>query len=207
MRSDAIDMLISNFLEIPARVTWEGALADSIRGVFEEARLELSGVAILALPFDRMVFRAKRFQFTPGLPARIRVEEPRIEVSVDQRQLDRWLRRARAPFALRLTERAIEFQLDVAGRALTRTETELRIQRGWFVLRPRSAEIFGLRARMVTLFRTYIPLPRVARQTRIVGIRHGAGSIVLELGLDDFEETITPGLVDRIRRRFLPFAR
>lgn len=207
MRSDAIDLLLSNFLEMPARVTWEGALADSIRGIFEGARLELSGVAILALPFDRMVLRARRFQFTPGLPARIRVEEPRIEVSIDQRQLDRWLRRARAPFALRLSETAIEFQIDVAGRPLTRTETELRIQRGWFVLRPRSAEILGLRARMVSLFRTYIPLPRLARQTRIVGIRHRAGSLVVELGLDDFEEAITPGLVDRIRRRFLPFSR
>ena len=122
MRSDAIDLLLSNFLEMPARVTWEGALADSIRGIFEGARLELSGVAILALPFDRMVLRARRFQFTPGLPARIRVEEPRIEVSIDQRQLDRWLRRARAPFALRLSETALEVQIDVAGLHTLRQE-------------------------------------------------------------------------------------
>ena len=58
MRSDAIDELLSNYFKMPAKVSWEGALADSVRGVFEGPRLELAGLAILALPFDRMVLRA-----------------------------------------------------------------------------------------------------------------------------------------------------
>ena len=95
MRSDAIDELLSGYLKMPAKVSWEGALADSIRGVFEGVRLELAGVAILALPFDRLVFRADRFQFTPGIPASFEAVRPRIDISIDQRQLDRWLRRTR----------------------------------------------------------------------------------------------------------------
>jgi hypothetical protein len=206
MRSDSIDDLLTTYLKMPAKVSWNGALADSVRGVFDGVRLELAGLAILALPFDRLVFRAERFQFTPGLPARIEATAPRIEVSLDQRQLDRWLARVRAPFELQLIEDAIEFRMNVAGYPITRTETELRVQRGWFVLQPKHAEFLGLRARLVSLFRTYIPLPRLAPQTRLTGIRHVPGAIRLELGLDDFADVITPGLIDRLQNRFLPFA-
>jgi hypothetical protein len=207
MRSDAIDQLLSSYLKLPAKVSWEGALADSVRGVFDGVRLELAGVAVLALPVDRLVLRADRFQFTPGLPARFEATGPRLEVSIDQRQLDRWLRRARAPFELRLTESAIEFRLDYLGFPLGRTETELRIQRGWFVLVPKRAEFLGVQNRLISLFRAYVPLPRLAPQTRLTGIKHVDGALRLELSLDDFSDVITPGLVDRLRRRFVPFSR
>jgi hypothetical protein len=207
MRSDAIDNLLSSYLKMPAKVSWEGALADSVRGVFEGVRLELAGLAILALPFDRLVVRADRFQFTPGIPARIEAVGPRIEVSIDQRQIDRWLKRARVPFELRLTEDAIEFQMNVGGISLTRTRTELGVQRGWFVLRPQRVEVLGVRARLVSVFRTYLPLPRLAPQTRLTGIRHAEGSLRFELGLDDFSDVITPGLIERLQSRFLPFSK
>ncbi len=207
MRSDAIDELLSNYFKMPAKVSWEGALADSVRGVFEGPRLELAGLAILALPFDRIVFRADRFQFTPGIPARIEAVLPRIEVSIDQRQIDRWLHRAHAPFKLRLVEGAIEFLMDVGGFPITRTETELRVQRGWFVFRPKRAEFLGVRTRLVSLFRTYLPLPRLAAQTRLTGIKHFEGALQLELSFDDFADVITPGLIERLQKRFLPFAK
>jgi len=207
MRSDALDELISSYLKMPAKVSWDGALADSIRGVFEGVRIELAGLAILALPFDQMVFRADRFQFTPGIPARIEAVRPKIEVSIDQRQFDLWLRRARVPFELRLIEDAIEFRMGVGGFPLTRTKTELGIQRGWFVLRPKRIEVFGVRARLVSVFRTYLPLPRLAPQTRLTGIEHAEGTLRFELSLDDFVDVITPGLIERLQGRFLPFAR
>jgi len=207
MRSDAIDELISSYLKMPAKVSWDGALADSILGVFEGVRIELAGLAIMALPFDRMVFRAERFQFTPGIPARIEAVRPKIEVSIGQRQFDLWLRRARVPFELRLIEDAIEFRMGVGGFPLTRTKTELGIQRGWFVLRPKRVEVFGVRARLVSVFRTYLPLPRLAPQTRLTGIEHAEGTLRFELSLDDFADVITPGLIERLQGRFLPFAR
>jgi hypothetical protein len=207
MRSDAIDELLSNYFKMPAKVSWESALADSVRGVFEGPRLELAGLAILALPFDRIVFRADRFQFTPGIPARFEAVLPRIEVSIDQRQIDRWLHRAHAPFKLRLVEGAIEFLMDVGGFPITRTETELRVQRGWFVFRPKRAEFLGVRTRLVSLFRTYLPLPRLAAQTRLTGIKHFEGALQLELSFDDFADVITPGLIERLQKRFLPFAK
>lgn len=207
MRSDAIDELLSTYLKLPAKVSWQGALADSMRGSFEGVRLELAGVAILALPFDRLVFRAEKFKFTPGIPASIEAVAPRVEVSINQRQLDRWLRRVRAPFTLRLIDGAIEFRMDVAGFPVTRTETELRVQRGWFVLRPMRAEIFGVQARLISLLRSYIPLPRLAKQTRLTGITHEKGALWLELSLDDFREEITPGMINRLQNRFLPFGR
>ena len=206
MRSDAIDQLISAYLKLPARMSWRGALGDSVRGIFEGARLELTGVAVLALPFDRMVFEADRFQFTPGLPARIEASGTRVEVSIDQRQIDRWLRRGRAPFQLRLTSEAIEFRMDLAGFPLSRAQTELAIQGGWFTLKPRRAEFLGLQSRFASLFRAYLPLPRVTPETRITAIRHAPGSLGIQLTLDDFEEEVTMGLVQRVQARLVPFA-
>lgn len=207
MRSDAIDQLLSTYLELPARVSWQGALADSARGNFEGARLELAGVAVLAMPFDRLVLEAERFQFTPGLPARIAAEGPRVTLSIDQQQIDRWLARARAPFEMKLAEQAIELRLKAGGRSLIRIDAEIRIQRGWFVLRPKRAEFLGIQNRLASLFRTYLPLPRLAPQTRLVGVEHAEGSLQLLLDLGDFEDEITPGLVDRLQDRFLPFAK
>lgn len=206
MRSDAIDQLISAYLKQPAKVTWKAAIGDSIRGIFEEGRIELAGVALLALPFDRLVFESDRFAFVPGLPAKIQVLRPRLEISIDQRQLDRWLARSRAPFALRLREDAIEFQMEVAGFPISRTLTNLEIADGWITLKPQHAEIFGLRSRLATLFRTSLPIPRLAPQTRISAIRHAEGALRLELTLDDFDDEVTPGLLDRLQSRFLPFA-
>jgi len=206
VRSDAIDQLLSTYLKLPARVSWQGALADSARGIFVGGRLELAGVAVLALPFERLVLEAERFQFIPGLPARISATGPRIIVSIDQHQVDQWLNQARAPFDLKLTANAIEFRMDIAGFAFSRVETELRVQRGWFVLSPQRAEVFGFRSRLASLFRTYLPLPRLAPQTRLTGVEHVEGAIRLEMGLDDFEEDISPGLVKRMQNRFLPFA-
>jgi hypothetical protein len=206
VRSDAIDQLLSSYLKQPAKVSWEGAISDSMRGLFEGARLELAGIAILALPFERLVFEVDRFQFTPGLPPLIEVRGPRVEVELDQRAIDRWLRRGRAPFDLVLTERAIEFRMDLAGFPLSRFESELAIQGGWFTLRPQRAEILGLQSRLASLFRAYLPLPRLTPQTRLTGIRHARGSLSFELTLDDFDEEITPGLIGRLQSRFLPFA-
>lgn len=206
MRSDAIDDLVSTYLKMPAKVSWQGALADSVRGSFEGVRLELAGIAILALPFERLVLHADRFQFTPGIPARIEARRARLEITIDQRQLDLWLRRSRVPFELTLTDDTIEFEMQIGGFPIARTETELRVRRGWFVLQPKKAVFLGIRARLVSLFRTAIPLPRLAPQTRLSGIKHDPGVLRFELSLDDFSDIITPGLVDRLRQRFLPFS-
>jgi hypothetical protein len=206
LRSDAIDQLISSYLKQPAKVSWNGAIGDSVRGLFDGGRVELAGVALLALPFDRLVFESDRFAFTPGIPATIQVLRPRVEISIDQRQLDRWLRRARAPFSLSLQEDAIEFQMEVAGFPITRTRTTVDIVDGWASLKPLHAEVFGLRSRLATLFRASLPIPRLAANTRITAVRHAQGAIRVELTLDDFEDRITPGLLDRLQSRFLPFA-
>jgi hypothetical protein len=207
MHSDAIDELISTYLAMPARVSWKGALGDSVRGTFVGGRLELAGVAVLALPCQRLVLESERFQFTPGLPARIRAVGPRIEMTIEQAQMDRWLARAKAPFRLKLQDNGIELALDVAGYPVTRVQAELCIDRGWFVLRPRRASFFGLENRLVALFRAFFPMPKLAPETRLSGIRHERGALVLEFRLGDFEEELRPGLAQRLQQRFLPLPR
>ena len=207
MRSDAIDQILTTYLKVPAKVSWTGALAESALGRFEGAKLELAGVAVLALPFERLVLEADEFQFTPGLPARISACGPRLVLTIDQKQIDQWLRRSGAPFSLRLTDTAVEFRMDVLGLPFGRAETAFDIQNGWLILRPKSAEFLGIRNRLASLFRTFLPLPRLAPQTRLTGVEHAEGVIRLELTLDDFEDVITPGLVERMQERFIPFAK
>ena len=207
MHSDAIDELISTYLAMPARVSWKGALGDSVRGTFVGGRLELAGLAVLALPCQRLVFESERFQFTPGLPARIQAVGTRVEMTIEQAQIDRWLARAKAPFRLALHENGIELALDVAGYPVTRARAELCIDRGWFVLRPRRASFFGLENRLVALFRAFFPMPRLAPETRLSAIRHEQGALVLEFRLEDFEEELRSGLARRLQQRFLPLPR
>lgn len=207
MRSDAIDQLVSTYLKQPAKVSWKGALGDSVRGVFQGGRIELAGISVLALPFDRIVVQSDRFQFTPGLPASIEITRPRIELSIDQRQMNRWLKRARAPFELELTENGFEFHAAIAGISLNRTLSTLEVRSGWLVLKPVRSEVLGLNTRLATLFRSYLPIPRLAPGVQLTRIRHAKGAVRLQLTLDDFDEQITPGLVDRLRSRFYPFAR
>ncbi|MEZ4334835.1 MAG: hypothetical protein R3F35_24015 [Myxococcota bacterium] len=207
MQSRAIDELLSQYLKVPARVSWKGALGDSMRGTFVGGRLELAGIAVLALPCQRLVLESERFQFTPGLPARIQAIGPRVELTIEQGQIDRWLQRVRAPFTLRLREDDLEFALDLAGFPITRAAASLEIDRGWFVLRPKRASLFGVQNHLAALFRTYFPMPRLAPETRLSGIHHRPGSLVLSLSLADFEEDLTPGVVERLQRRFLPMPR
>ncbi|MEE8164279.1 MAG: hypothetical protein V3T64_01800 [Myxococcota bacterium] len=207
MRSDAIDQLLSSYLKQPAKVSWKGAVGDSVRGIFEDGRLELAGISVLALPVDRLVFEADRFQFTPGIPATIEGVNPRGEDSVDPQQLERWLARTPTPFTLLLRADGIEFQMELGGFPISRMLTSLEIRGGWIALKPRHAEFLGLQNRLASLFRAYLPLPRLAPQTRITAIRHAEKSIRFELTLEDFEDEITPGLIDRLWSRFVPFAR
>ena len=207
MRSDAIDQLLSTYLKMPAKVSWNGAVGDSVRGVFEGGRVELSGISVAALPCDRLIIESDRFQLTPGIPARIQVTAPRVEISIDQRQLDLWLARARTPFSLTLEEDSIGFQLDVAGFPVSRTRTEIGLTNGWLTLKPQHAEFFGRSSRLARLFRGFLPVPRLAPQTRMSAIRHAAGALRFELALEDIEDEITPGLIERLNSRFLPFAR
>ena len=207
MQSEAIDELISTYLAMPARVSWKGALGDSVRGTFVGGRLELAGLAVLALPCQRLVLETERFQFTPGLPARIQAVGARVEMTIEQAQIDRWLARAKAPFRLALHENGVELALDVAGYAVTRARAELCIDRGWFVLRPQRASFFGLENRLAKLFRAFFPMPRLAPETRLSAIRHERGALVLEFRLEDFEEELRSGLAQRLQQRFLPLPR
>src|SRR5690606_5887969 len=112
-----------------------------------------------------------------------------------------------APFTLALRERDVELALDVVGIPVTRAAASLEIDRGWFVLRPKQASLFGLQNHLAALFRTYFPMPRLAPETRLSSIRHHPGALVLPPARSDFEEDLTPGLVEGLQRRSLPIPR
>ncbi len=205
MRSDALDQLLSSYLEQPVRLAWQGSVADALRGDFEGVHLEVGGVATAWLPLERIAVSARRTRFAPGLPASIRVEGPEVAVTLAERDLLRWLDGFQLPFRLELGEKGIVVHTEFAGLALSEVETRLEVVRGWFLLRPRRASILGIPSGAARLFRLYLPIPPLSPEARLVGIEHAPRRITLHFGIDDFDEEISIGLARRLRRRLLPW--
>ena len=207
MQSELIDGLLRSYLEIPARLTWEGGPVDLVRGVFRNASLELGGIATRWLNLERVVVRGTRVAFEPGVPARIHVNEPRVVISLGQAEVDRWLNRSEFPFKLVLGKDGLVLRARLAGFPLGEFETRLRVSNGWFVLEPQRASVLGVPGFVPPLLRSYLPLPPLTDETRVGAIEHAPGRITITLEIEDFEERVTPGLLGRFRSRVLPFGR
>ncbi len=204
MRSDVLDQLVSRYLEQPVKASWEGGAADLLRGSFDDARIELGGLATAWMSLDGVILSARRAELKPGVPATIRVESPSLLVSVGQRDVARWVERFQLPFELHLTERGLLARAKVAGLPLGEVEARLQVVGGWFVLQPQRASLLGVPNYAAWLFRTYLPLPPLAEGARLEEIGHEAGRLRLRFEIESFEEDITPGLMRRLRGRLLP---
>ncbi len=207
MRSQTIDQLVSTYLRQPVALSWDGTLADPLRGSFDGVRLAFGGVGTAFLPLEEVVLAAKRARIIPGLPARIQIEGGTLEVAVGQPDIDRWMERFPLPFRLAIGSGGIVVKTEIRGFPVAEFEMQLEVVRGWFVLKPQRAAFMGVPGYVSSLLRSYLPLPPISEETRIVAIDHEPQRIRLTLGVDDFEEEVTPGLLDRVRRRVLPFAR
>jgi len=205
VRSDAIDQWLSSYLELPVKLSFEGSVGDALRGTFEGASLEIAGVATAWLPLERIRLRASRAILTPGLPARLAVEKPVVSITVGQRDLDRWQGGSQLPFRLSLGEKGLTVNTGVAGVVISEFEAQLEVVGGWFVLRPRRASILGIPSQLATWLRAYLPLPPVSPEARLSGIDHAPGQLTLHFSISDFEEKIAPGLLNRLRKRLLPW--
>jgi len=206
VRSDALDQWLSSYLEMPVKIAWEGALADALRGRLDGVSFEMAGVATAWMPLERIVVHADHARFTPGFPARIRVEAPVVQFTVGQRDLDRWQNGFQLPFKLKLAREGLVVNTEIAGLPISEFETTLEVVRGWFVLKPRRAAILGVSNQLARLFRAYLPLPPLSPDARVVAIEHGTDRLSIHLGLSDFDEEITPGMLTRLRRRVLPWS-
>jgi hypothetical protein len=204
VRSDILDQLVASYLRQPAKASWAGSAADLLRGTFDDAHLELGGIATAWLPLEGVVLSARRVEFTPGIPAHIRVEEPSLSAVVGQRDVTRWVERFQLPFELHLTERGLLAKARIGGLEVGEIEARLEVVGGWFALQPRRASLLGVPNYVAWLFRAYLPLPPLADGARLDEIGHEEGKIRLRFEVDSFEEELTPGLLGRLRGRILP---
>jgi hypothetical protein len=204
VHSEVLDQLFGTYLRQPVKVSWEGSAADLLRGSFDDVRVELGGLATAWLPLEGVVLYAARVEIRPGLPARLRVEEPRLHAIVGQRDVDTWLGRSQLPFRLSLGERGILAEAKVAGLQVGEVEASLEVVRGWFILQPRRASLLGIPNYAAWLFRTYLPLPPLANGASLEEIGHEPGRLRLAFRVDSFEEALGPGLLARLRSRILP---
>ena len=204
MRSEILDQIVGTYLKQPVKASWEGTPADLLRGTFDDANLELGGLATAWLPLEGVILSARRVEFLPGLPARIRVEQPSLSAIVGQRDVESWVERFALPFELHLTERGLLARARVAGLQIGEIEARLEVVGGWFALQPRRASLLGVPNYVAWLFRAYLPLPPLAAGARLDEIGHEDGRLRLRFEVDSFEEELTPGLLGRLRGRILP---
>jgi hypothetical protein len=205
MRSDAIDQLVGSYLKRPVEVAWEGSLAEAFQGRFQGAPISHEGVATAWLPLERVSMLAREARIVPGIPGRLEVDGPAMEIVLAQADIDAWMKRFELPFSLHLEEEGLLVKTQIVGFPLGEIETQLEIVRGWFVLRPRRAALLGVPQYIPSLLRSYLPVPPISERTRLDGIEHEAGRLRLRFAVDDFEEDLSPGLLERLRSRVLPF--
>ncbi len=202
--SNIIAQIVSSYFELPVRVDWKSASGMPFPDRFEDAQLEFSGLATAWMDLKQVVWRAERVRFVPGMPARVVVTGPRVEIAVGKDELTRWLKRFELPYRLELAEDAIIVHTELAGMPVAELEARLEVVGGWFVLQPKRASIMGVPNYVASLFRTYLPLPPLAGNTRLESIDHEPDVLRMTFVLEDFEEQITPGLLPRLQKRLLP---
>lgn len=202
--SNVIDQLVSSYFELPVRIAWEKASGLPFPDRFEHARLELAGLATAWMELQQVVWLADHVRFIAGFPGRVQVHGPRVQIAVGKAALDRWLQRFELPYRLELAEDALIVHTEIAGFPLAKLEARLEVVNGWFVLQPKRASVLGVPNYVATLFRTYLPLPPLAGNTRLEAIAHEPDQLRLTFGLEDFEELVTPGLLGRLQKRLIP---
>jgi len=203
-QSEIVDQLISSYLTIPVQLRWRRAFGVPVPDRYEEAELEFAGLATALLPLERVIWRAAEVQLQPTLPVRMTLTGPSLEIVLGQVEVDKWQRRFQLPYRLELAQDGLIVHTELAGFPVAQFETRLEIEGGWFVLQPQRASLFGVPGYVSSLFRTYLPIPPLSRETKLAGIEHEKGRLKLRFALDDFEEEITPGVFGRIRKRFFP---
>lgn len=203
-RSDLVDELLSSYLKIPVVMRWERASGLPFPDRFENSRVEFQGIATEWLDVERIACVAKEARIVHGLPARLVLSEPALEITIGQPALDKWLKRFQLPYRLELGADGLIVHTEIAGFPVAEFETTLEVVGGWFVLKPKRASFFGVPGYVSSIFRTYLPVPPLSRESRLSAIHHAPGMLILRFALGDIEEEITPGLLFRLRRRFFP---
>lgn len=202
--SSVIEQIVSSYFELPVRLHWERATGLPFPDRFEQARLQFSGIATAWMDLKQVVWRAEEVRFLPGMPARVKVAGPRVDIAVGKDEITRWLKRFELPYRVEFGNDAIVIHTELAGLPVAELEARLEVIGGWFVLQPRRASILGMPNYVAALFRTYLPLPPLAGNTKLETIHHEPEVLRLTFALEDFEEQITPGLLPRLQKRLMP---
>lgn len=205
-RSDVIDQLVSSYLKLPVQIRWSEARGLPFPNTFVAARLEFTGIATSWLRLEQVIWHTDELRFVPGFPAKIYLQAPGIEIVVGQDEVDRWREQFSLPYRLELGDSGLIVHTELAGFPLAEFETGLEVVDGWFVLKPKRATVLGVPSYVSSLFRTYLPVPPLSKEMRLVGIKHETGLLRIRFGIDDFDEDVTPGLLLRLQKRFLPLS-
>lgn len=202
--SSVIDQLVSSYFELPVKIDWGQASGMPFPDSFDDASLTFSGLATAWMDLKQVIWRAEHVRFVPGMPATVKVTAPLVEIAVGKDELARWLKRFELPYRIELAKDAIVVHTELAGLPVAELEARLEVVSGWFVLQPKRASVMGVPNYVAALFRTYLPLPPLAGDTRLESIHHEPDVLRLTFALQDFEEQVTPGLLPRLQKRLLP---
>ena len=178
------------------RVTPAGLL----RGEVDAVEVEVPAVFAAGLLLDRVSVRAERLRLVPGLPPRLRAGPVSLRVHVSQGNVDGWVRTARLPAKVRLTEQGIVLTTGIAGVRTGEAIADLEVSGRFLRLAPTRVTVAGLPAPMVRFVRGYLPLPPLPRGARITDVRTGDGDLAITFSVAQVDEALTPELAGRVAR-------
>ena len=170
-----------------------------LRGELDVVKIEVPAVLAAGLVLDRLVVRAEHVRVAPGLPPRLQAGPVGLRAYVSQHNVDRWIRTARLPIRLTLTEDGVQLTTGLRGIRMSETLADLEVAGRFLRLAPKRMTIVGVPAPMARFFRGYLPLPPLPRGARITEVTPTDGHLVVTFVLDHVDEPLTPDIATRLR--------
>jgi hypothetical protein len=194
-----VDDTASRIVDHPIRPRIKVTAQGLLRGELDVVKVEVPAVFAAGLVLDRVVVRAEHVRVVPGLPPRLQAGPVGLRAYVSQDNVDRWVRTARLPIRLSLTEDGVQLTTGLRGIRMSETLTELEVAGRFLRLAPKRMIIVGVPAPMARFFRGYLPLPPLPRGARITDVTPGDGHLVVTFVLDHVDEVLTPDIARRLR--------
>lgn len=170
------------------------------RGEIDIAQVEVPAVAATGLLLDRLVVRAEHVHLALGLPPRLQAGPVSMRAYVGQHSVDRWVRTARLPMHVALTEQGLLLSAGVGGFTVSEALADLQVSGRFLRLAPKRMTVAGLPTPLVRFLRGYLPLPPLPRGARISEIRHSDGAVAVTFALEHLDEPLTPEVANRLAR-------
>ncbi len=158
-------------------------------GRIDRLRISVDDIDVSGLVLTRVAVDARRVRLVPGRAPRLRTGLIRIRAETDQAALDSWARSAALPVRLRLRADGVALRAGLGGLRLAEVRATVAIQDRLLVVTPERSEVLGVGIAAPRV-QVPLPVPRLPRGTRPMGIEVGDRCVSVELEVPRLDEPV-----------------